>query len=128
MGILSDLSLDKLRGLAVGAIRAGVIQKINSLTKKQLIILILKVPDVDVDNLEMAEETGKDGPNGQISRLRLIKDVLGNKLRSTNFGWSYYPGNEVDIIATTELDQADQVLSTKKLKHYTDGRQPEIIP
>lgn len=128
MGILSDLTLEQLRQATVTQIRTAISNKLANLTKKQLIILILKVADIDVEDMEVPDkEIGEDGVHGQISRLRVIRDILGNKLKSSKIDWSYYPGGEVDIITQSKLDALDAVINVKKIKHFLDGRQPKEI-
>lgn len=40
--------------------------------------------------------------------------------------WTYYAGGQVDTIVLQTRDASDAVISTKTIKHYTDGRQPEV--
>ena len=128
MGILSDLTFEQLRNATLAQIRTAIQNKLLTLTKKQLIILILKVSDIDIEKHEIQDrEEGEDCPHGQLWRLRVIRDVLGNKLRSQRFDWTYYPEGPVDIITQSELNDLDQIISVRKTKHYLDGRQPEVI-
>jgi len=128
MGILSDLTLQDLRAATVLGIRTAITNKINGMTKKQLIILILKVADVDIENFEIEEKTVfVEGPEGEISRLMVSFDALGNKIKSHKIDRIYYPTGEIDTITLTELDALDVVKSVRKIKHYIDGKQPEII-
>ncbi len=118
MRILGDFTLDQLRQATVTQIRTAISNKIANMSKKQLIILILKVADIDIENLEIQDsETGQDGSNGQLWRLRIIKDVLGNKLRSQKIEWSYYPEGNVNEIWTYEFDSNDVEISRKGIKH-----------
>ena len=128
MGILSDLTIQDLRNATLVQIQTAIKNKVDNLSKKQLIILILKVADIDIEKFEIQDrEEGEGDSRGQLWQLRVMRDVLGNKLRSTRFDWSYYPTGTVDIVTTTEMDAEDRVILIKRLKHYPDGRQPEWI-
>ena len=119
MGIFGDYTIQQLKDSTVEVIRTKFKAKLDLMTKKQLIILYLKGNDMDIENMEIQDrEEGEDCPNGQVWRLRVIRDMLGNKLRSTRLDWSYYPTGTVDIVTTTEMDASDVVTSVKKLKHY----------
>ena len=44
--------------------------------------------------------------------------------------WTYYedePGHPVDTITIQQYDANDALVSRKVIKHYVDGRQPEVI-
>jgi hypothetical protein len=109
MGILSDLTLEDLRNATLVQIQTAIKNKLAGLSKKQLIILILRVADIDVENFEIQDkEEGEDGPNGQVWRIRTIRDVLGQIVRKERFDWTYHPGIEgkrpVHLITKTQLD------------------------
>ncbi len=133
MGILGDYTLQQIKDADVSVIRTKFKQKIDLMTKKQLIILYLKGNDIDIENMEIQDrKEGEGDSRGQLWQLKVIRDVLGNKLRSTRFDYTYYPpqpdGTQPrDTITITEMDADDKVISVKKLKHYPDGRQPEWI-
>ena len=59
------------------------------------------------------------------SERRDIDGVLVGKSKDT---YSYYLTGEVDIILQKKYDSQDKLIpgSEKKIKHYLDGRQPEI--
>lgn len=133
MGILGDYTPKQIKDADVTVIRTKFKAKIDAMTKKQLIILYLKGNDMDIENMEIQDrETGEGDSRGPLWQLRVIRDVLGNKLRSTRFDYTYYPTqpdgkHPRDVITIKEMDANDVVISTKKLKHYPDGRQPEVI-
>jgi hypothetical protein len=114
MGILSDLTIQDLRAATLPQLKTVVINKINAMTKKQIIILILKVAYVDIENFEIEE--GK-----------IVYDALGNKIRSWSVDYIYYPTGEIDLIVLKKFDALDILIETKKIKHYLDGKQPELI-
>ncbi len=136
MGILGDYTIEELRkGTANQIIQAktAVKNKIDNMTKKQFFIFLLKVADIDIENFEIQDrEEGEGDSRGQLWQLRVVRDILGNKLRSTRFDHTYYSSQPDgtqprDTITITEMDENDKVISVKKLKHYPDGRQPEWI-
>lgn len=114
MGILSDLTIQDLRAATLAQIKTAVTNKINGLTKKQLIVLILKVAGLDIENFEI-EEKG------------VVYDVLGNKIRSKKIEFTFYPTGEMDLIVLREFNNLDVIINVKKIKHYLDGKQPELI-
>lgn len=121
VGKFTGKTLAELRLMTQGQIRQAQKPNLDGKTKKELI-------EIEFDQTEFPDPTtGEDSQNGQVWRFTVIRDAEGNKLKSTRFDWTYYLTGEVDIITTTELDANDIVISTKKLKHFTDGRQPEVI-
>ena len=125
MGILSDYTIEDLRNATLLQIQTAISNKLKNLTKRQLIILILKVVDIDIESFEIQDrEEGADGPNGQIWKLRIFRDVLGNKLNSQRIEWTYYPNRSIDEITTIQFDAANKEVSRKVIKHFKDGRQP----
>ena len=133
MGILGDYTLQQIKDADVTVIRTKFKQKIDLMTKKQLIILYLKGNDMDIENYEIQDrEEGEGDSRGPLWQLRVTRGILGNKLRSTRFNHTYYPsqpdGTEPrDTITIKEMDANDVVISVKKIKHYPDGTQPEWI-
>jgi len=110
MGILGDYTLQQLKDADVTVIRTKFKQKLDLMTKKQLIILYLRGDDLDIENMEIQDrEEGEDEPNGQIYRIRTVRDALGNFVRRERFDWTYHPGLEgkrpVHLITRTLLDE-----------------------
>ena len=133
MGILGDYTPQQIKDADVTVIRTKFKAKLDLMNKKQLIILYLKGNDLDIENMEIqGREEGEGDSRGPLWQLRVVRGVLGNKLRSTRFDYTYYPpqpdGTQPrDTITFTEMDAEDKVISTKRLKHYPDGKQPEWI-
>ncbi len=124
---LADVTLEKLRVATKAQILTAISNKLSALTKLQLVRLILRVGDRDVDTiLEISDpETGADCPHGRLWRLQVVRDIMGNKLRSTRFDWTYYPPSadgkcRLDTITTKKMDALDNVISTDVNKHYQD--------
>ncbi len=127
--MFKDLTVDQLRQLTKEQILAAINNRLLNLTKKQLIILTLRITGVDVDTYETTELTkSEDGPNGQITRLFETRDVLGNKLRSQHIHWTYYDEGPVNEITITNLNQIDAITDRRIIKHFLDDRQPIIQP
>lgn len=125
---LSDITLEQLKSATKEQIISRINDKLNSMTKRQIIEWIWTIRAMAIaDNVFPDSPIAIDGKNGQISRLEVFRDILGNKIKSTKTEWSYYFSGPVDIIIITEMDQNNKVISVKKLKHYTDGRQPGWI-
>lgn len=126
--IFRDLTLEQLRATTKEQIITKINDKLTSLTKKQIVEFIWGVKNVLTENLTLTElKQMKNSKNGQLLRVHETTDVLGKKLGSQKTQWTYYPTGEVDTIKISELDANDQVISTKTIKHFTDGRQPVIL-
>lgn len=106
----------------------GIGNHIKSITSSEWFLQVYE------ENLEIQDrEEGEGDSRGQLWQLRVVRDVLGNKLRSTRFDYTYYSpqpdGTQPrDTITITEAGADDQVISVKKLKHYPDGKQPVQLP
>jgi len=114
MGILSDLTIQDLRSATLAQLKTAVTNKINLMTKKQIIILILRAADVDIENFEIEEN-------------KVVYDALGNKIRSWSIDYIYYPTGEIDLIILKKFDALDALIEEKKIKHYLDGKQPHFL-
>jgi hypothetical protein len=66
------------------------------------------------------------------SQVETIRDVETNALMSTmTTAWTYYEkekGVPVDTITIIETDASGKEIGRKAIKHYTDGRQPQVVP
>lgn len=123
-----DLTLEKLRAATKEQIITAINNKLQAMTKKNIIILVLRLVGVDIDTYELLGLVElDDGPNGQVRRRWTTTDVLGNKLKSLSVDWTYYPAGPVDEITIKWLDAADAVTSTRIIKHFIDGRQPIVL-
>jgi len=115
--------------LAYGQTATNVSSKLTPLTKSELSEVSTQINSIMVRTEEKLVES-KDSMNGQLLRKYQTVDRNGKKISGRTIEWSYYSGQEgkrsVDIITITEMDGNDKVISTKKLKHFTDGRQPIV--
>lgn len=123
--LITDQTIEQLRAATVTQIRTALKNKIDLLTKKQLIEFILDFVDVFPSPLFWTYRKDKQ----PLTMLELSKDALGVKLGSRRVTWSYYGdevGTPVDTITIETLDAADKVTVTRVVKHYKDGRQPSV--
>ena len=131
MGILGDYTIDQLRSATANQItqaKTAVKNKIDNMTKKQFFIFLLRVADVDIENMEIQDrEEGEDSLNGQIYRIRTFRDVLGNFVKRERLDWTYHPGSEgkrpVNLITRTLLDLAGNPIDEPEVvaEHSPNG-------
>ena len=123
-----DLTLEQLRAATKEQIITKIVDKLTPMTRKKLCEFIWTIKGVRFEAISLSTLTvNHDVPEGQLIRIYETTDILGNKLGSTKTEWTYYPTGEVDAITITELDALDVVISTKTIKHFTDGRQPVLV-
>lgn len=123
-----DITLEQLRAATKEQIINVINNRLQNMTKKQIIILILRLVGVEIDTYELEETIdSQDGPNGQILRRYVRKDVLGNILSKLNIDWTYYDNGPVHEITLTDLDPSDNITAKRIIKHFLDGRQPNLI-
>ena len=129
MGILGDYTPQQIKDAPTEVIRTKFKQKIDLMTRKQLIILYLKGNDIDIENMEIQDRPNEEyWPDGQIKeRIIITKDVLGNVISKEKMEVSYYntKDRERDTMIFTKYDPQDKELSVRGIKHFPDGRQPE---
>lgn len=74
----------------------------------------------------IAVEKDKDGKTTKwIEETRDSEGLLVGKRTDE---YTYYPTGETDVITQKKYDSQNELIpgSEKKIKHYLDGRQPEI--
>lgn len=112
-------TLEQIRAATKAQIINWITDKLNNMTKKQIIELVMEFVTVS----RKPEITYR--PDGQVaSRLDVEQDVLAVKVGSVLTTHSYYPGGEIDEIAISERDANDAEIRRRVIKHYLDGRQP----
>lgn len=95
--------------------------QLNAMTKAQIVAAIL-------DGTTMTETTRKPAANGdngeqtEITRDAATGKTLGKRATT----WSYYKSGEVDEITVQTYDAADKPTGGYVVKHFTDGRQPDV--
>jgi len=123
-----DLTLEQLRAATKEQIITRVTNLLTSLSRKRICEFIWTIKDIDFADITLSALTvNHNVPEGQLIRVYETTDILGNKTGSTRIDWTYYPTGEVDLIVHSELDGLDVVVGVKKIKHYLDGKQPEVI-
>lgn len=117
----TNLSLEKLKVATKLDIIKAIGKYLGGLTKKQIIELLL-------DNVEVP-----DNPiimkylDGQLkNRKTVVRDVLGNKLRTRIIDWVYYGTGEINTIFLRKLDANDKEIERQEIKYFLDGQQPQI--
>lgn len=128
MASLSGMTLAEMRAATATQIRNPMKNRLDTLTKAQLMRLELWVrewePSATIPVPDKAATTY--AADGQIaSREVITRDVLGAIAKTIRHQWAYYPaGREVDTITRIELDAGGGEVSRRTIKHFTDGRQP----
>ena len=121
---ISNLTLAQLRAATKAQIITAIVNRLQDMTKRQIIIWLLDEVDRITDNPVRVHR-----PDGQIeSQTDVERDTeTGAKTGSRVVTWTYYPTGEVDEITITNKDAADKTIGKPKvIKHFTDGRQPEV--
>lgn len=120
-GILTEKTLTELREMNLDQVMSAQAQALAGKSKEWRI-------EFELQQTEFADPTtGEDSPNGQVWRQTVIRRAEGKIIRRETAKWTYYPTGEVDIITISELDPQDQIVSQKKIKHFTNGRQPIVL-
>jgi hypothetical protein len=92
------------------------------LTKRELLILA-----VGAEKISSTPERVY-GEDGQITEETTVEtDVETGETRTQHVTWSYYKTGEVDVIEIIVLDTNGKIAKQKKIKHYVDGREPEVM-
>jgi hypothetical protein len=112
--------------LVYGQTASDISNKLIPLIKSELSEVSTKIDAIIARKTETIVES-KDCSNGQVLRRIQTLDREGKKLGEKKIEWTYYSSGPVDIITITQLDQNDRETSTKKIKHFLDGRQPQGI-
>lgn len=112
------ISIDDLQKQTVTQLKAAITA---DMTKRDL--LIMANGGRDKIATEPVRAYRKDGQIA--SQTEVIKDVETNAVILTKtITWTYYPKGEVDEITIVETDSKGE--RRKTIKHFTDGRQPEV--
>ena len=66
--------------------------------------------------------------DGQITSETIVTKDTGTNLQVSKreVTWTYYATGEVNVITIKQYDGANNLLHTKAIKHYKDGRQPTV--
>ena len=117
---LENVTLEQLRAATKAQIVTFITNKLNSMTKRQIIIWLM---DADVINIAPVVVRR---PDGQLSSMTdVVRDVESDvQISKRVTEWSYYPTREVDTITIKTYDGSNALIGTRTIKHFTDGRQP----
>lgn len=118
-----DVTLEQLRALTKTQIISRLSKWLtNNMTKRQLILWLM---DADIINIEPVRAYRADGQTESESIITVDTETNAQaSKRSTS--WTYYPTGEVDTITIKTYGGANNLLHTKAIKHYTDGKQPTV--
>ncbi|MDO8704074.1 MAG: hypothetical protein Q7J84_03930 [Sulfuricaulis sp.] len=130
MPALSTLTLAQLRSFTAVQIATALKNRIDGLTKRQLINLVLAIQDYQTETEATLSDAPSvtTNPDGQVaSQVEVTRDVLGAKSGTRRTDWSYYaplPGREqgcVDVIRVRTYDASDKVLTDVKTERHKNG-------
>ena len=95
--------------------------ELTALTKAQLIDKMLEGVTETTSVLTKRE----DGENVLLEET--TKDAYGKVVGSRVVAWTYYKTGEVNEIGVVQMDALGKAVETYNVKHYLDGRQPEML-
>lgn len=127
---LLNVSLSQLRSYTAAQIATALKTKIDTLTKRQLINLVLAIQDWQTDS--EAQEPDNPvvtlGADGQVaSQVQVVRDVLNIKKGSTRTDWTYWPALPgrtqgcVRVIRQRTFDASDAVLTDVSSPEHPNG-------
>lgn len=118
-----DVKLTQLRSLT----KTQIINKLstwltNNMTKRQLILWLMDMEVIQIDPIRTYRA------DGQIeSETTITVDTEANaQVNKRVTTWTYYATGEVNVITIKQYDGSNNLLHTKAIKHYKDGRQPTV--
>ena len=120
---LEDITIEQLRSATKDQIVNFVTNKLNNMSKRQIILWLWD------EVSEIADEPIRTyRKDGQIeSQVEANRDIeSGELINGRRIDWTYYSTGEVDTITIRELDGLGVEAKKKIIKHYKDGRQPEV--
>ena len=96
----------------------------NNFTKRQIIIWLLNNTNILANATISIYE-----PDGQVrSQTDRNMDIeTGLQVDGRVVTYAYYPTGEVDTITISTRDSANKEIAKKIIKHFIDGRQPEVV-
>jgi len=94
--MFEEYDVEKLKELLKSKTKEQILtiynNRLSNLTKKQLIILALRIIGLDYNNWQETKRTTSTGDKrGQLVEIDELKDILGNKIGSIKREWTYYP-------------------------------------
>jgi hypothetical protein len=118
-----DVTLEQLRALT----KTQIINKLstyltNNMTKRQLILWLMNMDVIDIEPVRTYRADGQIESETTIT-VGTETNAQVNKRVTT---WTYYATGEVNVITIKQYDGSNNLLHTKAIKHYKDGRQPTV--
>lgn len=120
---ITTLTRPQLQALNAGQLRAAVNQVINAWDKQQLMTFLLDQPTYWDDPVMTYTPSGQYASRIDVERENASAAQMSKKTTA----WTYYDGDgAVDTIILVEYDANNVEKKRKTIKHYQDGRQPEV--
>jgi hypothetical protein len=118
-------TLAQLRGFTKTQLITGISNYLtNNMTKRQILIWLM-------DNLNTVADASirVKRADGQITSVTDVDRDMETGLMTGGrvVTFTYYPTGEVDTITISTRDAANVEIAKKVIKHYTDGKQPEVL-
>ncbi len=123
MPLIANLTLAQLRLATKAQIITAIANYLTDrFSKRQLIAFLL---DADIVTDPPARSYAKDGQPA--SETIIDRDAeTGAAVITHTTRWTYYPTGEVDTITLSDLSAATGEETARTIKHYVDGRQPQV--
>ena len=99
------------------------LQDWDKLTKAKLKELCYQGETTTERTMTRDDKTGDNGVLTEVCRDLLTNAVVSRRVTR----WTYFPTGEIDEIAVTEFDAQGKETKRPTIKHYRDGRQPELV-
>ena len=119
---ITTLTRAQIIALNQGQLRAAINQVINGWTKREMVLFLLD-SDRIVDTPIITRRV-----DGQVETYVEVERDMETDVRigGRRLTYTYYPTGEVDTIVISQRDAADKEKSKRTIKHFKDGRQPEV--
>lgn len=120
---LTDLTLQQLRASTKAQIIASIRDYLTANYTRRQLIQFLRDRETEWDEPIRTYRT-----DGQIeSQIEVERDEeTGEIVSSKSITWSYYSTGEVNVILIIVYDATGIEIKRKRIKHFKDGRQPEV--
>ena len=120
---LTDKTIAELRQMNKRQIIDAIAAYLDaSYTRREIIRGIRNDQDTYTDTTQVYDAQGRITSETEIERDDNTQAQVSRKVIS----WTYYATGEVNVIKTETYDAADVLVKTRRIKHYRDGRQPEV--
>lgn len=119
----SDMTIQQLRASTKAQIIDSITAYLKANFTRRELIRMLRDRDTEWD-----EPIYTYRPDGQIESLTEVErdDDTQAQVSRKITKWTYYATGEVNVILIQIYNGADVLKRQKRIKHYRDGRQPEV--